>query len=205
MITPWSPLGRNNRILNVWDFIIHLCCLTAFSWGFYRSHWCFWPWTERERDWTHTRTHSNWFDHALRSLLRLTSCVFCLGPSFIWLDVYPSVGHVINPPVLLISPLPSALMWSLRDPLFVWTQPSELPYSSVGTIVRDLLKGERQSTCLPMISSVVHDLQSTSPLPPTGAWEKGHYNISPPCVDPSATAVYLLWAHVLHLLTMLLN
>lgn len=166
MVTP--PLGRNNRILIVWDFIIHLCCLTAFSWGFYRSHWHFWPWTGC--DWTHTRTHSDWFDHVPCLLLRLTSCVFWLCPSFIWLDAYPSVGHVINPPVLLISPLPSALMWSLSNPLFVWTQLSELPYSSVGTTIRDLLKGEKQSTCLSMISSFVHDLQSTSLLPPTGAW-----------------------------------
>lgn len=203
MITTVSPLGHNNRILIVWDFIIHLCCLAAFSWGFYRSHWCFWPWTGC--DWTHTRTHPNWFDHAVCLLLRPTSCVFWLGSSFIWLDVYPRVDHVINPPVLLISRLPSALMRSLGDLLFVWTQSSELPYSSVGTTIRDLLKGERQSTCLPTISSVVHDLQSTSLLPPTGAWEKGHYDISPLCVDPSATAVYLLWAHVFHLLTMSLN
>lgn len=90
VVTLWSPLGHNNRILIVWDFIIHLCCLTAFIWGFYRSHWCFWPWT-------HTHAHSNWFDHALCLLLRLTSCVFWLCPSFIWLGVYPSVSHVINP------------------------------------------------------------------------------------------------------------
>lgn len=108
----------------------------------------------------------NWFDHAPCLLLRLTSCVFWSCPSFIWLDVYPSASHVINP--LLSSPLPSALMWILSIPLFVWTQPSEPPCSSVGTTIRDLLKGEKQSTCLPMISSVVHDLQSTSNFLPQG-------------------------------------
>lgn len=152
VITPWSPLGHNNRILIVWDFFIHLCCLAAFSWGFYRSHWCFWPWTGC--DWTHTSTHSNWFDHALCLLLRLTSCAFWLGPSFIWLDVYPSVSHVINPPVLLISPLPSASMWSLSDPLFVWNQLSELPYSSVGTTIRYLLKGRETEYLSPQWSAL---------------------------------------------------
>lgn len=27
VITPWPTLGSNNRVLIVWDFIIHLCCL----------------------------------------------------------------------------------------------------------------------------------------------------------------------------------